>query len=77
MPGVAKKAVAKRKPLSFSVDCSKPVEDRIMKVGEFADFLSNNIKVAGKKGASSSRRFGFCGAPHGICPHLELASGTL
>jgi Ribosomal L22e protein family len=52
MPGaVAKKAAPKRKPLSFSVDCSRPVDDRIMNIAEFEKFLSENIKVSGKKGA--------------------------
>lgn len=59
MPGVvAKKAAPKRKPLSFSVDCSKPVDDRIMNISEFEKFLTENIKVSGKKGA--------------IAPHLSI-----
>ena len=50
MPGVAKKAAPKRKPLSFSVDCSKPVDDRIMDIALFEKFLAEKIKVQGKAG---------------------------
>lgn len=53
MPLLKKAAPAsKKKSLSFSVDCSKPVEDRIMDMGQFEKFLSEKIKVGGKAGAS-------------------------
>lgn len=50
MPGIAKKAAPKRKPHSFSVDCTKPVEDRIMDISKFEQFLTERIKVDGKAG---------------------------
>jgi len=42
--GGKKKKVA----LKFSIDCSKPVEDGIMNVGDFETFLKERIKVNGK-----------------------------
>ena len=40
----------KKKQASFVIDCSKPVEDKIMKIGEFEKFLVDKIKVDNKTG---------------------------
>ena len=43
-------APAKKKALTFVVDCSKPVEDKIMDIASFEKFLTDKIKVDGKTG---------------------------
>eukprot|EP00241_Pyramimonas_parkeae_P009683 CAMPEP_0114246998 /NCGR_PEP_ID=MMETSP0058-20121206/12779_1 /TAXON_ID=36894 /ORGANISM="Pyramimonas parkeae, CCMP726" /LENGTH=128 /DNA_ID=CAMNT_0001360257 /DNA_START=86 /DNA_END=472 /DNA_ORIENTATION=- len=51
---VAKKkntGVQKRKAQTFVIDCSKPVDDKIMEIASFEKFLQDNIKVNGKAGA--------------------------
>lgn len=40
----------KKKPATFVIDCAKPVEDKIMKIGEFEKFLTDKIKVDNKVG---------------------------
>ncbi|CAL5218728.1 g441 [Coccomyxa viridis] len=40
----------KKKAATFVIDCSKPVEDKIMKIGEFEKFLVDKIKVDNKTG---------------------------
>ena len=40
----------KKKQATFVIDCSKPVEDKIMKIGEFEKFLVDKIKVDNKTG---------------------------
>ena len=40
----------KKKQASFVIDCTKPVEDKIMKIGEFEKFLVDKIKVDNKTG---------------------------
>ncbi len=40
-----------KKATSFTIDCSKPVEDQIMDVASFEQYLSQRIKVNGKAGA--------------------------
>merc|ERR1712166_484620 len=42
---------SKAKATSFTIDCSKPVEDQIMDVASFEQYLSQRIKVNGKAGA--------------------------
>ena len=42
----------KKKQTAFVIDCSKPVEDKIMKIGEFEKFLVDKIKVDNKTGMS-------------------------
>ena len=42
---------AKKKLSTFVVDCSKPVEDKIMEIASFETFLAERIKVGGKAGA--------------------------
>ena len=44
----------KKKSATFVIDCSKPVEDKIMKIGEFEKFLVDKIKVDNKTGISLS-----------------------
>jgi hypothetical protein len=54
MPLIKKAAPkGKKKSLSFSVDCSAPVDDRIMDIALFEKFLSEKIKVSGKAGAQA------------------------
>lgn len=60
---VAGKRVAagkgKKKTQTFVIDCTKPVEDKIMDIANFEKFLLDRIKVDGKTGAlSSSPSFG-------------------
>ena len=52
-PPLTKKAApkGKKKSLTFTVDCSKPVDDKIMDIAAFEKFLSEKIKVGGKAGA--------------------------
>ncbi|GLC34224.1 60S ribosomal protein L22 [Pleodorina starrii] len=46
----AAKGAAKKKALVFTIDCSKPVEDKIMDISSFEKFLLDKIKVNGKTG---------------------------
>jgi large subunit ribosomal protein L22e len=39
-----------KKALTFTIDCSKPVEDSIMEIAAFEKFLVDKIKVNGKTG---------------------------
>lgn len=50
---VGKKAApakGKKKATVFVIDCSKPVEDKIMEIASFEKFLNDKIKVNGKTG---------------------------
>jgi large subunit ribosomal protein L22e len=50
---VGKKAAApkaKKKALTFTIDCAKPVDDKIMDISSFEKFLVDKIKVNGKTG---------------------------
>ena len=40
----------KDKALSFAIDCSKPVEDKVFITSNFAEYLRQRIKVNGKTG---------------------------
>lgn len=40
----------KKKASTFTIDCSKPVEDKIMDITSFEKFLQDRIKVGGKTG---------------------------
>ncbi|KAF4532961.1 hypothetical protein B566_EDAN000649 [Ephemera danica] len=44
----------KKVSLKFTVDCSKPVEDEIMDVSKFEQYLKERIKVNGKTGNLSN-----------------------
>mmetsp|Transcript_38710 Transcript_38710/g.98985 ORF Transcript_38710/g.98985 Transcript_38710/m.98985 type:complete len:131 (+) Transcript_38710:98-490(+) len=46
----AKGAKGKKKAQTFVIDCSKPVEDKIMEIATFEKFLQEKIKVDGKAG---------------------------
>ncbi|KAG2494436.1 hypothetical protein HYH03_007488 [Edaphochlamys debaryana] len=46
----AAKGAAKKKALVFTIDCAKPVEDKIMDISSFEKFLADKIKVDGKTG---------------------------
>ncbi|KAL6766935.1 RPL22 [Auxenochlorella protothecoides x Auxenochlorella symbiontica] len=39
-----------KKALTFTIDCTKPVEDKIMEIASFEKFLQDRIKVDGKTG---------------------------
>ena len=41
---------AKVKSQTFILDCSKPVEDKIMDIASFEKFLLDKVKVDGKTG---------------------------
>lgn len=50
---IGKKATgpkAKKKAQTFVIDCSKPVDDKIMEIATFEKFLQEKIKVDGKAG---------------------------
>ena len=40
----------KKKSQTFVIDCTKPVEDKIMDIASFEKFLKDKIKVNGKTG---------------------------
>ncbi|KAL7178194.1 hypothetical protein ACSBR2_031361 [Camellia fascicularis] len=42
---------AAKKGVMFTIDCAKPVEDKIMDVASLEKFLQERIKVGGKAGA--------------------------
>ncbi|OMO86730.1 Ribosomal protein L22e [Corchorus capsularis] len=44
-------AKGKKKGVTFTIDCSKPVEDKIMDIASLEKFLQERIKVGGKAGA--------------------------
>ncbi|KAJ9181901.1 hypothetical protein P3X46_005946 [Hevea brasiliensis] len=44
-------AKGKKKGATFTIDCSKPVEDKIMDIASLEKFLQERIKVGGKAGA--------------------------
>ncbi|GAB2220200.1 hypothetical protein Droror1_Dr00007843 [Drosera rotundifolia] len=46
----AAKGGAKKKGTTFTIDCSKPVEDKIMDIASLEKFLQERIKVGGKAG---------------------------
>jgi len=54
---------SKKKTSAFVIDCSKPVEDKIMEIGAFEKFLVDKIKVDNKPGAPCVRRG--CACPPG------------
>ncbi|EOX95093.1 Ribosomal L22e family protein isoform 3, partial [Theobroma cacao] len=49
--GVASGPKGKKKGASFTIDCAKPVEDKIMDIASLEKFLQERIKVGGKAGA--------------------------
>ncbi|XP_022757970.1 60S ribosomal protein L22-2-like isoform X2 [Durio zibethinus] len=49
--GAAAGPKGKKKGASFTIDCAKPVEDKIMDIASLEKFLQEKIKVGGKAGA--------------------------
>lgn len=49
--GSATAAKGKKKGATFTIDCAKPVEDKIMDIASLEKFLQERIKVGGKAGA--------------------------
>ncbi|KAK3017958.1 hypothetical protein RJ639_002715 [Escallonia herrerae] len=49
--GVAAKGGKKKGGATFTIDCGKPVEDKIMEIASLEKFLQERIKVGGKAGA--------------------------
>jgi len=43
-------AKAKKKAQTFVIDCTKPVDDKIMEIASFEKFLTEKIKVNNKAG---------------------------
>ncbi|KAI3991230.1 hypothetical protein MKX01_022451 [Papaver californicum] len=41
----------KKKTSTYTIDCAKPVEDKIMDIASLEKFLQERIKVGGKAGA--------------------------
>jgi large subunit ribosomal protein L22e len=42
---------SREKGVTFTIDCAKPVEDKIMDIASLEKFLQDRIKVGGKAGA--------------------------
>ena len=49
--GSAAAPKGKKKGATFTIDCGKPVEDKIMDIASLEKFLQERIKVGGKAGA--------------------------
>lgn len=49
---VAPATKGKKKAATFVIDCTKPVEDKIMEIAAFEKFLQDHIKVDGKTGTA-------------------------
>nr|VDD39081.1 unnamed protein product [Brassica oleracea] len=47
--GSAAAPKGKKKGVSFAIDCSKPVDDKIMEIASLEKFLQERIKVVGGK----------------------------
>ena len=47
---VSKKTKKGKVSHSFEIDCTHPVEDGIMQIAKFEEFLKNHVKVEGKTG---------------------------
>lgn len=52
-PGAVAKG-GKKKAQTYTIDCGKPVEDKIMDIASFEKFLNDRIKVDGKAGVLGS-----------------------
>lgn len=53
MPAILKKKLnvkAKNQGLKFVIDCSQPVEDKVLATKDFEEFLRKRIKIDGKTG---------------------------
>lgn len=47
---LAAKGAKNKTTTTFTIDCTKPVEDKIMDIAQFEKFLLDRIKVDGKTG---------------------------
>lgn len=47
---LAAKGAKSKTRTTFTIDCTKPVEDKIMDIAQFEKFLLDRIKVDGKTG---------------------------
>lgn len=47
---LAAKGAKSKSTTTFTIDCTKPVEDKIMDIAQFEKFLLDRIKVDGKTG---------------------------
>ena len=47
---LAAKGVKSKTTTTFTIDCTKPVEDKIMDIAQFDKFLTDRIKVDNKTG---------------------------
>ena len=47
---IGKKKVEANVAKTFSIDCSKPVEDKVFNTNNFAEYLRQRIKVGGRTG---------------------------
>lgn len=65
--GKKPKAAAKKKALTFTIDCSKPVDDKIMEISSFEKFLEQKIKVRGGPRREGSSTDG-CAAVAAVAP---------
>merc|ERR1719343_248783 len=43
-----------KKPVEYSLDWSQPIEDEVIDIADFVDFLKQNLKIDGKKGNLSA-----------------------
>ncbi len=60
----AAKGQKSKNATTFTIDCTKPVEDKIMDIAQFEKFLLDRIKVDGKTGEKQ------CSVTH--CSDLQL-----
>eukprot|EP00271_Cylindrocystis_brebissonii_P013771 TRINITY_DN3400_c0_g1_i1.p1 TRINITY_DN3400_c0_g1~~TRINITY_DN3400_c0_g1_i1.p1 ORF type:complete len:154 (-),score=37.01 TRINITY_DN3400_c0_g1_i1:458-850(-) len=49
-PAASNVVKGKKKAVTYTIDCAKPVEDKIMEIASFEKFLQDRIKVDGKAG---------------------------
>ena len=52
---LAAKGAKSKSTTTFTIDCTKPVEDKIMDIAQFEKFLLDRIKVDGKTGVDMRR----------------------
>ena len=57
---LAAKGAKNKTTTTFTIDCTKPVEDKIMDIAQFEKFLLDRIKVDGKTGVCVSSDLRSC-----------------
>jgi hypothetical protein len=71
-----KAAAKKAKALTFTIDCSKPVDDKIMEISSFEKFLEQKIKVGlGKAGTDTTEDEEHC-CSQNVFTEFRAASPT-